>query len=83
LCGFTSVVAGRIVFFLTILLSSTIPTLAATIFHLITPQTSQRRFLVFLLRLRKKNRNKRRKKIKKNERERIEPENKQKKKGTC
>jgi hypothetical protein len=65
LCGFTSVVAGRIVFFLTILLSSTIPTLAATIFHLITPQTSQRRFLVFLLRLRKKKQKQKKKKNKK------------------
>jgi hypothetical protein len=38
---------------------------------------SQRRFLVFLLRLRKKNRNKKKEKKKKEkERERIEPENK-------
>jgi hypothetical protein len=39
---------------------------------------SQRRFLVFLLRLRKKNKNKKRKEKKQKERERIEPENKQK-----
>jgi hypothetical protein len=78
-----SFVAGRIVFFLTILLSSTIQTLARR-HHLPFDHATNRvntSSLFFSFGYVKKQKQKKRKK--ENERERIEPENKQKKKGTC
>jgi hypothetical protein len=74
LCAFASFVAGRIVFFLTILLSSTIQNLARR--HHATNRVNAAS-LFFFFGYVKKQKQKKRKKEK--ERERIEPENKQKK----
>jgi hypothetical protein len=78
LCAFASFVAGRIVFFLTILLSSTIQTLAHRQ-HLLFDHATNRvntASLFFSFGYVKKQKQKKRKEKKENERERKEPENK-------
>jgi hypothetical protein len=81
-----SFVAGCIMFYFAILLSSIFkPNRVATIFCLIMPRTESTPLPCFLLRLRQKNKKKKgkekrkRKRKKEKEKERIEPENKPKK----